>query len=36
MLLDDVCRIVWAREWLDEFWIEDKERKVALLLGKGV
>ena len=33
--LDDVCRIVGAREWLDEFWIAD-EKKVALLLGKGV
>ena len=25
-----------VREWLDEFWRVDKERKVALLLGKVV
>ena len=36
VLLDDVCRIVWAREWLDEFWRLDEKEKVALLLGKGV
>ena len=36
VLLDDVYRIVGAREWLDEFWREDEEGKVALLLGKGV
>ena len=23
MLLDDMCRTVWDREWLDEFWRED-------------
>ena len=31
-----MCRIVGAREWLDEFWKVDEERKVILLLGKGV
>ena len=36
MPLDDVCRIVVAREWLDEFWRVDEERKVALLFGKWV
>ena len=20
MLVDDMCRTVWDREWLDEFW----------------
>ena len=35
MLLDDVCRIVGAREWLDEFRRVD-EGNVILLLGKGV
>ena len=30
-----MCRIVSAREWLDEFWRVDEEGKVALLLGKG-
>ena len=34
MLLDDVCRIVGAREWRDD-WRMDKEGKVALLLEKG-
>ena len=33
VLLDDVCRIVGAREWLDEFWREDEEGNVALLFG---
>ena len=28
MLLDDVCRIVGAREWVDEFWRVDEEGKV--------
>ena len=36
VLLDEVCRIVGAREWLDELWRVDMESKVALLLGKGV
>ena len=36
VLLDDVCRIVGAREWLDEFWRVDEEGKLAMLLGKGV
>ena len=36
MLLDDVCRILGGREWLDEFWRVDEEGMVALLLGKGV
>ena len=31
-----LCRIVGARERLDEFWRVDLEEKVALLLGKGV
>ena len=31
-----MCRTVWAREWLDEFWGEDEEEEVALLLGKEV
>ena len=35
MVLEDVSRIVGAGEWLDEFWIVDEERKLALLLGKG-
>ena len=35
VLLDDVCRIVGPREWLDHFAV-DEEGKVALLLGKGV
>ena len=34
--LDDVCKIVGAREWFDEFWRVDEEGKVALVLGKGV
>ena len=36
VLLDDVCRIVGARVWLDEFWRVDEEGKVALLLGREV
>ena len=36
MLLDDVCRIVGAGEWLDKFWRVDEEGKEALLLGKEV
>ena len=36
VLLDAVCRIVWAREWLDEFCRVDEEGKEALLLGKEV
>ena len=36
VLLDVVCRIVWAGEWLDQFCEVDKEGNVALLLGKGV
>ena len=36
VLLDDVCRIVGAREWLDEFCRVDEEGKEALLLGKEV
>ena len=36
VLLDDVCRIVEARKWLDEFWRVDEEGKVSLLFGKGV
>ena len=36
MLLDDVCSIVGAREWVDEFWRMDEEGKVALLLGNEV
>ena len=35
VLLDDVYRIVGAREWLDELRV-DEVGKVALLLGKGV
>ena len=35
MLLDVVCRIEGAREWVDEFWGVDEEGKVALLWGKG-
>ena len=31
-----MCRIMGAREWLDEFWIVDEEGKVTLLLGRGV
>ena len=30
MLLDDVCRIVGAREWLDEFWRMEEDGKVAV------
>ena len=36
VLLDDVCRIVGAREWVDEFCRVYEEGKLALLLGKGV
>ena len=36
VLLDDVCRIVGTRVWLDEFWTVDEEGKVALLLGREV
>ena len=36
MMLDDVCRTVGGREWLDEFRRVDEVGKVALLLGKGV
>ena len=36
VLLDDVCRIVVAREWVDEFCRVYEEGKLALLLGKGV
>ena len=36
VLLDDMCRIVGAGEWLDEFWRVDEEGKVSLLLRKGV
>ena len=36
LLDDDVCRIVGTRVWLDVFWREDEEGKVALLLAKGV
>ena len=36
MLLDDMCRTVWDRGGLDEFWQEDEEGKMALLLDKGV
>ena len=32
MLLDDVCRIVDARKWLNIFWRVDKEEKVVLVL----
>ncbi len=32
VLLDDLCRIVGTREWLDEFWRVDKDGKVTLLL----
>ena len=35
VLLDDVCRTVWVREWLDEFCHVDEEGMMALLLGKG-
>ena len=35
VLLDDLCRIVGAREWLDEFCRVDTKGKMALL-GKGV
>ena len=35
VLLDDVCRIVGTREWVDEVWRVDEDEKVALLLGKG-
>ena len=35
VLLEDVCRIVGAGEWLDEYWRVDKVGKVALSLGKG-
>ena len=34
--LDDVCRIVWTRVWLDIFFRVDEKRKVALLLEKVV
>ena len=33
-LLDEVSRIVWAAEWLEEYGRVCKESKVALLLGK--
>ena len=36
VLSDNVCRIVGAREWLDEFWRVNEEGKIALLLGNGV
>ena len=36
VLLDDVWRIVGAREWLNEFSRVDKEGKMVLLLGKGM
>ena len=37
MQLDDMYRIVGAREWLDEFCGVDMEGRVAFLLGeKGV
>ena len=36
LMLLDMCRTVWDREWLDEFWQEDEEGKMALLLDKGV
>ena len=36
VMLDDVCKIVEAREWLDEFWMVDEEGMVTLLLGKVV
>ena len=36
MLLDDMCITLWDRGWLDEFWQEDEEGKMALLLDKGV
>ena len=36
VLLDDVCRIMGTRESLDEFLRVEEEKKVALLLGKGV
>ena len=35
VLADEVSRIVWAGEWLEE-WKIVQEGKVALLLGKGV
>ena len=35
VLLEDVCRIVGAGEWLDKYWRVDKVGKVALTLGKG-
>ena len=31
-----ICAVVWAGEWLDEFWRVGELGKVALLLGKGV
>ena len=31
-----MCRIVGAREGLDELWRVNEEGKVALLMGKGV
>ena len=34
--MDEVSRIVGAREWLEEYGRVCKEGKVALLLGKGV
>ena len=34
--VQDVSRIVGAREWLDEFWRVNVEGKVALLLGNRV
>ena len=34
VMLEDVSGIVGSGEWLDEFWIVDVERKMALLLGK--
>ena len=36
MLLDDMCIIVGARKWLDDFCRVYEEGKVALLLEKGV
>ena len=30
VLLFEVCRIVGAREWLEEFWSEDEEGKVRM------
>ena len=30
VLLDDMYRTEKAREWLDEFWLENEERKMVL------